>query len=195
MTFSFTDAHREQLLDALGRRDSAAWHLLEDVELALDAYAELERPPMPVSPVATDTPDLAHLLQSSAALRSALYGLPEHARRWARLGGVSSDRASEVADLADACGALLDQLSLALTEIQAELQGSDAGTESPATRLVHALGQAFRNRTNIKPSSDDHGLFRRFLTSIFELIEGRYADLDELSKVLDSARLDAILGS
>lgn len=192
MAFAFDPEQRESLLLALGRSDSAAWHLVEDVELALSAYTE-------AGPAAEGKLDLAgefeQMLTQAAHLRAKLYGLPDRLRQLAVLGAIASDSAAEVAGLAQASGEALDRLSVKLAETDVPAAVASAQQLSVPERLVHAVGQAFRNRLNIKPTVDAHGLFRRFLGTLIDLVARRHADLADLSRAMDDSRLARILES
>ena len=71
MAFAFTQEQRDGLFVALGRDDSGAWHLVEDVELALDAFAQAAQ-------AAEGTVDpaieLAQIRGQAGHLRMQLYG-------------------------------------------------------------------------------------------------------------------------
>lgn len=190
MAFSFSPEQRERLFAALGRDDSGAWHLTEDVEIALDTLAQSAQTVQDgVSPSVAS----ARTVEQIKALRSALYALPGQARQWAVNGAIGDDDAADVARLAQTGGEALDQLSVRLSRI-CELESRPGMTRHTAAELfVHALGQSFRNRLNIKPTSDSRGLFRRFLAALLVLVGRRHADLDELGQVLTNERLQEIL--
>lgn len=190
MAFSFNPEQRQQLFAALGRDDSGAWHLTEDVELALDAYGEPgQAAGSDLEPVAT----FVHTLELIKELRSELYGLPERTRKWAAIGAICPEDATDVARLAQAGGEVLDQLSARLARIQAPESAPAMARYTVAELFVHALGQSFRNRLNIKPTSDPKGLFRRFLDALMVLVRSRHSDLDGMAQVLTSERLERIL--
>lgn len=193
MGFAFTPEQRERLFAALGRSDSGAWHLTEDVELALAAYGSVELSADGASNLAAGTSGFQHTLAQVLRLRSELHALPEQARQLAALDAISGDNASDLIRLAHASGEALERLGAKLAAL-AHAASPRAHPLAASERFVHAVGQAFRNRLNIKPTTDAHGLFRRFLNVLFELVRRRHADLDELSGVLGDARLEQILG-
>ena len=88
---------------------------------------------------------------------------------------------------------MLDQLSARLARIQAPESAPAMARYTVAELFVHALGQSFRNRLNIKPTSDPKGLFRRFLDALMVLVRSRHSDLDGMAQVLTSERLERIL--
>jgi len=190
MSFSFSPEQRQQLFAALGRDDSGAWHLTEDVELALDAYGE---PGQVAGAVLAPVVTFAHTLEQIKRLRSELYGLPEQIRQWAVMGAIGNDDAAEVGRLAQAGGEALDQLSARLARIDVSESAPAMPRHTVAELFLHALGQSFRNRLNIKPTSDPKGLFRRFLDALMVLVRRRHADLDDLAQVLTPERLELIL--
>ncbi len=75
MGFSFSAEQRDRLLALLGRSDSGAWHLTEDVELALDAHGRTELTADPAgrsgSFQVADAPveDISHASEYSFVLR------------------------------------------------------------------------------------------------------------------------------
>ena len=190
MAFSFSPEQRQQLFAALGRDDSGAWHLTEDVELALDAYGE---PGQAAGSGLEPLVRFAHTLEQIKQLRSELYGMPERARQWVVMGAMGNDDAADVARLAQVGGEALDQLSARLAGIEAPESAPAMARYTVAELFVHALGQSFRNRLNIKPTSDPKGLFRRFLDALMGLVRRRHADLDELAQLLTAERLERIL--
>lgn len=192
MAFAFTAEQRERLFDALGRRDSGAWHLTEDVELAIEGYGDAELSSL-ASPEAR-TIDLGQLLAQVSALRPALYDLPQQARRMAAMNALAGEDADDIARLAQASGEALDQLSAGLARVTIAAEPAPSPVAN-AEHFVRAVGQAFRNRMNLKPTSDARSLFRRFLDTLMMLVQRRHADLDELSRVLTEDRLARILGA
>lgn len=186
MAFAFSPEQRERLFAALGRSDSGAWHLTEDVELALDAYAQADQA---AEDQVLPTVEFDRLLAQASELRAQLYALPDRARQLAVIDVIGSDDAADVARLAQAAGEALEQLSVKLVAM-----AGPAGSALPvAERFVHGVGKAFRNRLNTKPTVDAHGLFRRFLSALIEIVRRRHTDLDDLSRALDDARLARIL--
>lgn len=191
MAFAFSDSQRQQLFDALGRSDSGAWHLTEDVELALSAYGGGDAAAQASSTSALDAA-MAHTLSQLRSFREALYALPERAQELAALGRFGSDDATDLTRLGHSAGDALDRLGARLAGL-ARREGVDAaGPCANAERFVHAVGQAYRNRLNVKPTAD--GPFRQFLVALFQLVRRRHAELDELARVLDTPRLARILG-
>lgn len=192
MAFAFTQDQRDGLFVALGRDDSGAWHLVEDVELALDAFAQAAQAAEGTIDPAVE---FAQIRGEAGHLRMQLYGLPERVRQLAVLGAIGSDYAADVARLAQVGGEALEQLSLKLAEVGTPVADTRERVHTPAERFVHAVGQAFRNRLNIKPTIDAHGLFRRFLSALIDNVGRRHTDLDDLSRSMDDVRLAHILGS
>lgn len=190
MAFSFSPEQRQQMFAALSRDDSGAWHLTEDVELALDAYG---KPGQPAGGVLEPVVTFVHTLEQIKSLRSELYGLPERTRQLAVMGAIGNDDAADVARLAQAGGEALDQLSARLARIGAPESAPAMTRYTVAELFIHALGQSFRNRLNIKPTSDPKGLFRRFLDALMVLVRRRHADLDDLAQVLTPEHLERIL--
>lgn len=194
MGFAFSPEQRGRLFDALGRSDSGAWHLTEDVELALEAYgnAVLATDAEDAVDPASGASEFEQMLAQVTRLRVDLHALPERARQLAALEVISSDSAADLARLGNAAGDALERLGarLAAVSVPTRVQAHPCAM---AERFVHAVGQAFRNRLNIKPSIDAHGLFRRFLDVLIDLVRRRHADLDELSGVMTDERLKQIL--
>lgn len=189
MAFAFTAEQRERLFDALGRRDSGAWHLTEDVELALEGYGGAE-----LRGSDTDSMAFGQMLAKVFGLRQDLYALPERARRLTALDTLGRDDAADLLRLAHVSGEALDRLGAKLAEVAA-VTAAVPGPDASAERLVHAIGQAYRNRLNIKATSDARGLFRRFLDALMDLIQRRHADLDELWRGMTEERLARIIGA
>lgn len=193
MGFSFSADQRDRLLAALGRSDSGAWHLTEDVELAVDAYGRIELHAEAPGKSAAAPALLAHTRTLTASLRQELYALPERARQLAALGEVGEDDADDLARLAHVCGDALERLGVRMAQLMVPQVAPAHGPHALAERFVGALGQAYRNRLNIKPTSDGNGAFRRFLDTVIELVGKRHADLDEFSQLLSEVRLAEIL--
>jgi hypothetical protein len=194
MAFAFSPEQRELLFDALGRNDSGAWHLTEDVELALNAYGGVERALHDSPGSATPVAGFEQMLARVSSLCEELYGLPERARQLSALGTLGADEAADLARLARDCGESLERLAIRLAAIDDSAR-PHPGTHVEAEGFVHALGQAFRNRLNIKPSSDSQGMFRRFLDALINLVGRRHADLNELAQVLSEERLARIIAA
>lgn len=192
MAFAFNDSQRQQLFDALGRSDSGAWHLTEDVELALSAYGEGGQPSQAASSAAEGA--LSATLGQLLKVRQELYGLPERAHELAALGRFGGDDAADLVRLSHSAGDALDRLGAKLSSLARREGVAASGPYATAERFVHAVGDAYRNRLNIKPTADAHGAFRHFLNVLFQLVQRRHADLDDLARVLDSQRLTRILG-
>lgn len=193
MAFTFDPAQRERLLAALERNDNGAWHLTEDVERAIDAFAQSELGGPPSAAGESDG-GIGQAQTLIAALRAALYQLPEGVRRASALATVADAQIAEIAHLSNVSGAALERLAATLSEVVASLPPRENGPYALAERFIHALGQAFRNRLNIKPTAEDGGLFRGFLDVVIDLTRRRHADLDELSRALTEKRLGQILG-
>lgn len=194
MAFTFDAGQRERLLEALERSDSAAWHLTEDTERAIDAFAQSELTGSQANANSTED-GIGETQALIAALRAALYQLPDKVRQTSALATVADTYLAEIARLTSVSGTVLEQLAAILTEVVASLPRNENGPYALAERFIRALGQAFRNRLNIKPTSEDGGLFRGFLDVVIDLTRRRHADLDELSRVLTEKRLGQILGS
>jgi hypothetical protein len=192
MAFAFSPEQRERLFDSLGRSDSGAWHLTEDVELALEVYAGSAQAAGASADEVASTTEFSQIREQVARLRAQLYALPEHARKLAAFQDLSSDTVADLVHLGNAAGDALERLGSRLAAIEPPA-AAHAGPYVLAERFVHAVGQAFRNRLNIKPTVDAHGLFRRFLDTLIDLVRRRHADLDELSRVMTDERLKAIL--
>lgn len=190
MAFAFSPEQRERLFAALGRSDSGAWHLVEDVELAIDAFGQAEQMAEDRTVPAVE---FEQLLMQTGHLREQLYVLPERVRKLAVIGAISTEHADDVARLAEASGVALELLSAKLAEVAACPAAASPGVQAVAEQFVHGVGQAFRNRLNIKPTVDAHGLFRRFLRVLIDLVGRRHADLDDLSRAIDDVRLAHIL--
>jgi hypothetical protein len=191
MAFAFSPEQRERLFDSLGRSDSGAWHLTEDVELALEVYAGSAQASDASADGVASTTEFGQIREQVGRLRAQLYALPEHARKLAAFQDLSSDTVADLVRLGNAAGDALERLGSRLAAI--EPPAAHAGPYVLAERFVHAVGQAFRNRLNIKPTVDAHGLFRRFLDTLIDLVRRRHADLDELSRVMTDERLKGIL--
>lgn len=193
MSFAFSDEQRQRLLDALGRSDSGAFHLTEDVEAALSAYGQAD---IEAQASSSDRAEggLASVLQSVQKLRKELYGLPEHAQQLAALARIGGEDAADLTRMAHAAGDDLERLGARLATLSRREGVVRDGPCAMAERFVHAVGQAYRNRLNIKPSADANGAFRHFLDALFSLVRKRHADLDELARVLDARRLARVLG-
>ena len=192
MGFSFSAEQRDRLLASLGRSDSGAWHLTEDVELAVDAYGRVE-----LSADALGRSGVVALLsrtrELTASLRQELYALPERARELAALGEIDDSDAEDLTRLAHASGEVLERLGVRMAQLMVPQSAPAHGPHAMAERFVGALGQAYRNRLNIKPTSDGKGAFRRFLDGVIEMVRKRHADLDEFAQLLTEARLAEIL--
>lgn len=192
MAFAFTPEQRERLFDALGHSDSGPWHLVEDVEKALEAYGNAELALDAGATAALGVDEFQQTLTQIAQLRAGLYALPERARRLAALGEVPDDVLADLDGLANASGEALERLAVRLAALSVSAP-SPVGPYAMAERFVHSVGKAFRNRLNTKPTTDAKGLFRRFLDVLIDLVRRRHADLDDLSKVLTEERLKQIL--
>lgn len=192
MAFAFNPEQREQLFTALGRSDSGASHLVEDVELALDAYGQAEKL---AEERVVPAVEFERLLTQAGHLRAQLYALPERARQLAVIGGISIDDAADVSRLAQAAGEALEGLSVKLAEVAIPMASAPSGALNVAERFVHGVSKAFRNRLNIKPTVDARGLFRRFLSALINMVGRRHTDLDDLSHAMDDVRLAHILES
>jgi PAS domain-containing protein len=192
MAFVFSPEQRERLFDALGRSDSGAWHLTEDVELALEAYAGSALAPDASVDIQASAAEFRQIREHVARLRAELYALPEHARKLAAFEVLSGDSTADLIRLGNVAGDALERLGSRLAAI-VPAQAPPAGPCALAERFVHAVGQAFRNRLNIKPTVDAHGSFRRFLDTLVDIVRRRHADLDELSRVMTDERLKGIL--
>jgi hypothetical protein len=192
MAFAFSPEQRERLFDALGRSDSGAWHLIEDVELSLEAYAGSTLAPDASVDVVASAEALIGIREQVLRLRAQLYAVPEHARQLAAFEDLSSDVVADLIRLGNAAGDSLERLGSRLTAV-VPAQALRGGAYALAERFVHAVGQAFRNRLNIKPTVDAHGLFRRFLDTLVDMVQRRHTDLDELSRAMTDDRLKGIL--
>ncbi len=190
MGFSFSAEQRDRLLASLGRSDSGAWHLTEDVELALDAHGRAE---LTADPAGRSGSLLARTRELTADLRQELYALPERARQLAALGEIDESDAEDLVRLAHAGGEALERLGVRVAQLMVPQVAPAHGPHAMAERFVGALGQAYRNRLNIKPTSDEKGAFRHFLDTVIELVGRRHSDIDELSHLLTEARLAEIL--
>lgn len=191
MAFTFTPEQRDAIFQALGRSDSAAWHLTEDVEVALGAYGSS-------ADGASGTSlgdELKSLLASVATLRAALYPLPDQLHQSGLVGILDGERLAAVGRDAERIGEALDRFSLELTDLRALVTASFQGSRSPAERFLHALGQAYRNRMNIRPTAAAEGQFMRFYKAVTDMVRRRHSDLDELCGTLDEGRLNQILDS
>jgi len=188
MAFTFSPEQRDAVFQALGRRDSAAWHLTEDVEAALSAYGS-------GAAGASLADDLKSLLVTVSTLRAALYPLPDQLHESGLVGDLDGERLAAVGRDAERIGEALDRFSLELTDLRALIAVAYQGSSSPAERFLHALGQAYRNRMNIRPTAAADGQFMRFHKVVTDLVRRRHSDLDELCSTLDEDRLDQILGS
>ena len=193
MGFSFSAEQRDRLLASLGRSDSGAWHLTEDVELALDAYGRVDPGADAHDGAGAARGLLAHTRALTASLRQELYALPARARQLAALGEIGEDDAEDLTRLSHASGEALERLGVRLAALMVPQVAVAHGPHAMAERFVTALGQAYRNRLNIKPTSDGRGAFRRFLDTVIELVRKRHADLDEFAPLLTEARLAEIL--
>jgi hypothetical protein len=192
MAFVFSPEQRERLFDALGCSDSGAWHLTEDVELALAAYAGSALAPGASVDLEASAAGFSQIREHVARLRADLYALPEHARKLAAFEVLSGDSTADLVRLGNIAGDALERLGSRLAAIGPPMVPRP-GPNALAERFVHAVGQAFRNRLNIKPTVDANGLFRRFLGTLMDLVRRRHADLDELSRVMTDERLKGIL--
>lgn len=193
MGFSFSAEQRDRLLASLGRSDSGACHLAEDVELAVDAYGRVELNAEEQGNSTAAAGLLGRTRALTASLRPELYGLPERARQLAALGEIGDDDAEDLARMARVSGDALEHLGVKLAQLMAPHAGLARGPHAMAERFVGALGQAYRNRLNIKPTGEAGGAFRRFLDTVMELVRKRHADLDDFSRLLTDARLAEIL--
>ena len=191
MAFTFTTEQRDILLRALGKDDSAAWHLTEDVEATIDAYGLGTRE----ASGAVLSDELQQVAAMTSALRSALYPLPENLHRSGLVGDVDGDLLASLGRHAERIGESLDQFTLEIAELRSRIALAHSGLVAPAERFIHALGQAYRNRMNIRPTAVATGQFRLFLDAVIELIRRRHNDLDELAGVLSDDRLTQILAS
>ena len=95
--------------------------------------------------------------------------------------------------LSHASGEALERLGVRLAALMVPQVAVAHGPHAMAERFVTALGQAYRNRLNIKPTSDGKGAFRRFLDAVIEMVRKRHSDLDEFAGLLSEARLAEIL--
>lgn len=191
MTFAFTTEQREVLFHALSREDSAAWRLSEDVEAAIAAYGQGAG----LAVGADLREQMAQVSHLTVSLRSALYPLPDVLRRSGVAAGIEGDLLTNLSRHAERIGDTLDQFMLELSEVRARIPdtGSTAGTA--AEHFIHALGQVYRNRMNIRPVATAEGHFRQFLDAVVGLVGRRYSDLQELCQVLGESRLAQILES
>lgn len=193
MSFAFSDEQRKRLLDALGRSDSGAFHLTEDIEDALSGYGQADLAAQSSSAAAAEI-GLTDVLRSVQQLRKALYALPEQAQQLSALGRIGSEDGADLTRMAHAAGDDLERLGARLAGLSRREGVLGDGPCAMAERFVHAVGHAYRNRLNIKPSAEPQAAFRHFLAALFELVQKRHADLDELAHVLDTPRLARILG-
>ncbi len=191
MAFTFTPEQRDTVFQALGRNDSAAWHLTEDVEAALSAYGSGAAGAVGASLA----DELKSLLASVATLRAALYPLPDKLHQSGLVGDLDGERLAAVGRDAERIGEALDRFSLELTDLRALIAVAYQGRSSPAERFLHALGQAYRNRMNIRPTAAVEGQYMRFHKAVTDLVRRRHSDLDELCNTLDEDRLKQILES
>lgn len=189
MAFTFTTEQRDIVLRALGKDDSAAWHLTEDIEAAIDAYGRGSRE----ASGADLRDELQQVSALATALRSALYPLPENLHRSGLVGDLDGDLLASLGRHAERLGESLDQFTLEIADLRSRIALAHSGLVAPAERFVHALGQAYRNRLNIRPTSAPTGQFRLFLEAVIELVRRRHSDLDELAGFLSDERLSSIL--
>jgi hypothetical protein len=193
MDFRISDRERSQLLDALGRRDGSAEHLIDDIERALaDCERGLSLANYGVMPAELRaswslTGDLA------GRLRSQLYALPERAREIVTLSVLTQSDLPPLLRAAEECGRAIDQLAPLLERIEAACGQARASTHGVSEHALRGVLHAFRNRTNIKPNLDPGGPFLRFLAMLVRLVGGRFPEFAQLATGLNGEQLEAML--
>jgi len=190
MSFSFNTQQQEKIQSTLARTDSGVWHLIEDVEMAINAYGHAAT--QGGARQNSTALQFDGLLAGVGRIRSDLYRVPEITQQLSVLGGVEADGAIELTRLSNIAGDALDELSAKLVEIRAQVCVSHSQLELQE-RLVHALGQAFRNRLNIKPNGEPEGLFRRFLDTLLDMVKLQYPEIDTFAHSITESRLGQIL--
>lgn len=193
MSFRINDSERSQLLDALGRHDGSAEHLIDDIERALaDCERGLGLASYGVMPAELRanwelTGDLA------GRLRSQLYDLPDRARELVTLAVLLQSDLPPLLRATEECGRAIDQLAPMLERIEAACGRVRASTHGVSEHALREVLHAFRNRTNIKPNLDPAGAFLRFLAKLVQLLGGRFPEFAQLATGLSGERLEQML--
>lgn len=167
MAFEFDAAAQERLFEAIGRRDSGAWHLVEDIEAALGAYVE-------AAGRVRAQPELAERLESGLAetlllatrLRTELYELPARATHLQAIGEIDHEHAARLTGSAEQAARAIEPLLLSLRDARDTSAARQPGPGDADAILLRSIAQAFRNRLNIKPTAAAEGLFMRVMKAL-----------------------------
>jgi hypothetical protein len=193
MSFRINDSERRQLLDALGRHDGSAEHLIDDIERALADYEHgLRLVSSGVSPA--ELRAYWELTRELAGrLRSQLYEAPDRARELLTLAVLLQSDLPPLLRAAEECGQAIEQLAPMLERVEDACGRVRASTHAVAEHALREVLYAFRNRTNIKPNLDPAGTFLRFLAKLVQLLGDRFPELAQLATGLSGERLEQML--
>lgn len=194
MKFVFNGGEQDALTAAIGRTDAAAVHLIEDIEAALSVYmdgAEAASDPAIVDRLEAA---LTETLLLSTRLRSELYELPTRIDQLLGLGTLTAANGEELArngrDVADGLDALVAQLRAGRDACKRRVQMGQC-----ERHLLRDLGQAWRNRLNVKPSSSVDSAFPKFLQVLVAIVGSRFPDWANFCDGLSGERLERLLQS
>ena len=193
MSFRISDNERASLLDALGRHDGSAEHLIDDIEsaladgergLGLAAYGAMQGDLRAYWTLASEL---------AGRLRSELYALPERARETVTLTVLTQSELPPLLRAAEQCGQAIDQLAPLLERIEAACSQARTRTHDVSQHGLQEVLHAFRNRANIKPSLEPGGPFLRFLAMLVRVVGARFPEFAQLANGLSGERLETLL--
>lgn len=193
MSFRISGGERDQLLDALGRRDGSAEHLIDDVERALGDVERALAQTTNGAPSAALRAQWALTGDLAARLRTELYALPERARQLLSFAVLSHSELPPLLRAAEDCGRSIDALAPLLERIEGACDSAQADRRGVSAHALREVLHAFRNRTNIKPNLDPNGTFLRFLATLVRLHGDRFPEFAEQATDLDAHSLELLL--
>lgn len=190
MSYTFNPAQQQRLFAAIGRQDVGAVHLLEDIEQALTRH-QLALDQARAGPEQQDW--WTQTEEVATQLRAKLYALPDHASSLSAWASIGQDRFLALLKHSTRCAEALDNLLPALSLSAKQSADLRPNAQVAARQFFNELVHAFRNRLNIKPTTDPAGLFQRVLGAVLDGLDGHFAEIDLLGRHLDPKALSDLL--
>lgn len=185
---------REAYFALIGRNDTSAYGFTEDVEACVNAWCLAMRSGGGDGLPKDVGKDLVDTVRVAAELRSLLYRLPQDIKLLIDLQLLSE---GSYRRLNTDMGALVDPLEDLVAAISEVRQRAEREAHLDATqlqdKLYAAIGSAYRNRLNRKPTADEHGHFMQTLHGVLALVARSLPEAASLAVGLSAQRLAPLL--
>ena len=191
--FDFHGAGLEQLIELLGRRDSAVYHFAEDLEACFGAFLSARAGDYESGLPPDADRDLERARSLASALAVVLGKLPGDIGRLLDLHLLSEDAFRRMSSDIDRLGEPLNDLAAAIRELRRS--AADDGIAALEDKLVCAITSAYRNRFKVNPSVETSTGFVTVLKGVLELVESEDSTLAGLADRMTPERVARLLAA